>query len=243
MEQSITGKELTLEIQHLKKSFRHGKKKVLQDICLDAQNGECIGILGANGCGKSTLLSILAGIQPASSGTVLLNGTDLFKKNKKEYISLIGYVPQECPLMEELNAYDNLKLWYCDSPLSLPDELEQGFLAMLGIPDFLKIPVKNMSGGMKKRLSIGCAVAGNPCILLLDEPGAALDLICKERIEVYLKNFKKQGNIVLIATHEEREISICDRLFVLKNGILEAFQDDGNIHQLAGKLAESERSQ
>ena len=110
MEQSITGKELTLEIQHLKKSFRHGKKNVLQDICLEAQNGECIGILGANGCGKSTLLSILAGIQPASSGTVLLNGTDLFKKNKKEYISLIGYVPQECPMMEELNAYYNLKL-------------------------------------------------------------------------------------------------------------------------------------
>ncbi len=239
MEQTTAEKGFTLTIQHLKKSFRHGKKKVLTNICLEVKSGECIGILGANGCGKSTLLSILAGIQPADSGSIQLNNTNLLKKG---YPSPIGYVPQECPLMEELNAYDNLKLWYCDSPLSLQAELEQGFLAMLGIPDFLKVPVKNMSGGMKKRLSIGCAVAENPRILLLDEPGAALDLICKERIEVYLKNFKKQGNTILLATHEEREINLCDHLFLLKNGTLEPFCYDGNIHTLAGKLAQTEGS-
>lgn len=236
MGQIASDRGLTLTVQHLKKSFRHGKKKVLHDVCLNAQSGECIGILGANGCGKSTLLSILAGIQPADGGSIQLNGTDVLKTRKKERTSLIGYVPQECPLMEELNALDNLKLWYCDSPISLQEELEQGFLAMLGIPDFLKVPVKNMSGGMKKRLSIGCAVAENPCILLLDEPGAALDLICKERIEVYLKNYKKQGNTILLATHEEREINLCDRLFLLRDGKLEPLSYDGNIHTLAGKL-------
>lgn len=236
MGQIASDRGLTLTVQHLKKSFRHGKKKVLHDVCLNAQSGECIGILGANGCGKSTLLSILAGIQPADGGSIQLNGTDVLKTRKKERTSLIGYVPQECPLMEELNALDNLKLWYCDSPLFLQEELEQGFLAMLGIPDFLRVPVKNMSGGMKKRLSIGCAVAENPCILLLDEPGAALDLICKERIEVYLKNYKKQGNAILLATHEEREINLCDRLFLLRDGKLEPLSYDGNIHTLAGKL-------
>ena len=236
MGQIASDRGLTLTVQHLKKSFRHGKKKVLHDVCLNAQSGECIGILGANGCGKSTFLSILAGIQPADGGSIQLNGTDVLKTQKKERTSLIGYVPQECPLMEELNALDNLKLWYCDSLLSLQEELEQGFLAMLGIPDFLRVPVKNMSGGMKKRLSIGCAVAENPCILLLDEPGAALDLICKERIEVYLKNYKKQGNTILLATHEEREINLCDRLFLLRDGKLEPLAYDGNIHTLAGKL-------
>ena len=75
-----------------------------------------------------------------------------------------------------------------------------------------------------------------------DEPGAALDLICKERIEVYLKNFKKQGNTILLATHEEREINLCDHLFLLKNGTLEPFCYDGNIHTLAGKLAQTEGS-
>lgn len=226
----------TIQIKHIKKSFRRGKKAVLADICLTAQGGECIGILGANGCGKSTLLSIIAGVQRAENGSFLLNKTACSVTAKRKNSPPIGYVPQECPLLPELNALDNLKLWYCTSPYSLEDELQNGVLAMLGIPDFLKTPVEKMSGGMKKRLSIGCAIAKKPCLLLLDEPGAALDLICKERIEVYLKHFKKQGNIILMATHEEREITLCDKLFLLKDGVLSPLEYNGNIHQLAGKL-------
>lgn len=227
---------ISLELNHITKSFQHGRKRVLKDVSLTAAGGECVGILGANGCGKSTLLSVLAGIQLPDSGSFRLNGKELFSGRRKGDAAAIGYVPQECPLMEELNALDNLRLWYSGSPLKLEEELENGFLAMLGIPDFLTVSVGKMSGGMKKRLSIGCAVACNPQVLLLDEPGAALDLICKERIEVYLRNFRKQGNIILIATHEEREISFCDRLCILREGMLMPFDFDGNIHHLAGQL-------
>lgn len=247
MNQPLSKTDTSLVIEHLQKSFQRGRKKVLTDINLCAMGGECIGILGANGCGKSTLLSILAGIQLPDSGSCLINGKTvisatprqghrLFPSSGKNPLSEIGYVPQECPLIEELNALDNLKLWYCDSSLSLEEELDTGFLAMLGIPDFLKISVGNMSGGMKKRLAIGCALARNPHILLLDEPGAALDLICKERIEVYLRHYRQLGNIILLATHEEREIMLCDRLFILKDGILSPLEYDGNIHQLASKI-------
>ncbi len=230
----------SIRAEHIKKSFLRGRKQVLKDICFEAAPGECIGILGANGCGKSTLLSILAGIQKPDGGSLFCQGRELLQKKRTDSIfPTIGYVPQECPLMDELNALDNLKLWYSDSPLSLRDELSSGILAMLGIPDFLKTSVRQMSGGMKKRLSIGCAVAKAPSVLILGEPGAALDLICKERIEVYLKNYRQQGNTILIATHEEREIRLCDRLFLLKGGILEPYQYDGNIHQLAGKLQET----
>lgn len=222
-----------LKVDNLTKTFRRGHKKVLTKVNFEAHSGECIGILGANGCGKSTLLSILAGIQEPDSGSIHLNNKNLLNSQSKKILSdCIGYVPQESPLITELTAKDNLKLWYCDSPLSLEKELSEGFLGMLGIPDFLNVSVKHMSGGMKKRLSIGCAIAKNPHILLLDEPGAALDLICKERIEVYLKNYKKQGNIILIATHEEREINLCDKLFILKNGVLQPFSYDGNIHKM-----------
>lgn len=227
---------LIIQIKHLQKNFHHGKKRVLANICLTAHGGECIGILGANGCGKSTLLSIIAGTQRAERGSFLIDETEYSVTGKRKNIPPIGYVPQECPLIPELNALDNLKLWYCDSPLSLGEELQNGVLAMLGIPDFLKTPVGKMSGGMKKRLSIGCAASKNPRLLLLDEPGAALDLVCKERIEVYLRHFKQNGNIILLATHEEREIAFCDRLFLLKEGILEPLEYDGNIHRLAGKL-------
>ena len=227
------------KITHLQKSFRRGKRKVLTDVNLSATGGECIGILGANGCGKSTLLSILAGTQAPDAGSYMVNGTELFfRPGKKHRGSLagIGYVPQECPLMEELNALDNLKLWYCNSSLSLTAELDNGFLSMLGIPDFLNVTVKKMSGGMKKRLSIGCALAGNPQILLLDEPGAALDLPCRDRIETYLKEYRSRGNIILLATHEEREIELCDKLFLLKDGVLTPLIYNGDIHELTAKL-------
>ena len=138
--------------------------------------------------------------------------------------------------MEELSALDNLKLWYCDSPLSLKEELKSGVLFMLGIPDFLSVTVKHMSGGMKKRLSLGCSLAKAPEILLLDEPGAALDLTCKQQIEQYLQTYKKQGNILIIATHEEREIALCDKIYILKDGHLSLYSYDGNIHELTKQL-------
>ncbi|MBR1742954.1 MAG: ABC transporter ATP-binding protein [Lachnospiraceae bacterium] len=227
--------------EHLKKSFFQKKfsrkrKVVLKDITFRITPGECVGILGANGCGKSTLLSILAGIQKADSGFLWYDDRQMDSKNTGNDYSRIGYVPQEPPLIPELTAYDNLKLWYCDSPLSLEEELQGEFLSILGISDFLKVPVKKMSGGMKKRLAIGCCMAGNPGILLLDEPGAALDIPCKERIETYLKAYKRKGNAILLTTHEEREINLCDTLYILKNGILTPYLYDGNIHHVAGAV-------
>ena len=221
--------------EHIKKAYRRGKKPVLHDISFTVEPGQCVGILGANGCGKSTLLSILAGALKADSGALWFQGGNLLAGSSHTTRN-IGYIPQENPLINELSAYDNLRLWYCDSPLHLDTELRDGVLAMLGIPDFLHVRTSQMSGGMKKRLSIGCAIAQDPPVLLLDEPGAALDLICKERINVYLNSCKAQGKQILLATHEEREIDLCDKWYLLKDGILSEFKYDGNIHHLAGRL-------
>ena len=222
---------MMIEIKQIQKKYK--KKAVLTDINLDVQEGSCVGILGGNGSGKSTLLSILAGVQKADNGSFLWGGADLFK-NEKIREEILGYVPQGNPLMEELTAWDNLRLWYEKDELK--KELDGGVLEMLGIPDFLKVPVRKMSGGMKKRLSIGCSVANHPKLLLLDEPSAALDLICKERIGNYLKDFKAQGGSIILATHDVQEIELCDVWYILKNGMLEPYLYDGNVHHLVGKL-------
>lgn len=222
---------MMIEIKQIQKKYK--KKAVLTDINLDVQEGSCVGILGGNGSGKSTLLSILAGVQKADNGSFLWGGADLFK-NEKIREEILGYVPQGNPLMEELTAWDNLRLWYEKDELK--KELDGGVLDMLGIPDFLKVPVRKMSGGMKKRLSIGCSVANHPKLLLLDEPSAALDLICKERIGNYLKDFKAQGGSIILATHDVQEIELCDVWYILKNGMLEPYLYDGNVHHLVGKL-------
>lgn len=220
-----------MEVIDIQKKYH--RNIVLRGATLTVREGSCVGILGGNGSGKSTLLSILAGIQRADQGSFLWQGEELLGNDRLRE-KLVGYVPQGNPLLEELTAWDNLRMWYGKSVLER--ELQEGVLAMLGIPEFLKIPVYKMSGGMKRRLSVGCAVSGKPRVLLLDELTAALDLVCKERIYSYLKEFKAQGGRILLATHDVQELELCDSWYILKEGILIPYEYDGNVHQLVGRL-------
>ena len=222
---------MMIEIKNIKKSY--GKIPVLRDISFTAHAGQCVGILGSNGCGKSTLLSILAGIQGADGGEFLCWEENLLR-NSRRRSELVGYVPQGTPLIEELTAWDNLSLWY--SKDQLKQELKSGVLAMLGVGEFLKTPVKKMSGGMKKRLSIGCAMATHPPILLLDEPMAALDLVCKQSICQYLTHHKESGGIILLTTHDAMELALCDCWYIIKDGCLEPFTYTGNMEELVKSL-------
>lgn len=222
---------MQIEIKNVAKKFK--KKQVLQDICLSAQSGSCIGILGANGTGKSTLLSILAGIQDCEQGTFLCDGVELLANSKKR-AELVGYVPQGTPLIEELSAKDNLLLWY--DKAAMLQELEDGVLKLLGIGEFLNVTVSKMSGGMKKRLSIGCAMAKKPPILLLDEPTAALDLSCKQSIAAYLRHYRESGGLLLLTTHDVMELDLCDAWYIIRDGRLEPFVYDGNVQKLVESL-------
>ena len=127
---------MELEIRNVKKHYR--KKEVLTDVTFRVREGSCVGIVGGNGSGKSTLLSILAGVQKADAGKFLWQGEDLLQKAALR-TKTVGYVPQGTPLLEELTAKDNLSMWY--DKKQLQKELEEGVLAMLGIPAFLHTPV------------------------------------------------------------------------------------------------------
>ena len=222
---------MQVEIKNISKSYKN--KQVLKDISLIAEGGKCIGILGSNGCGKSTLLSVLAGVLEHEGGQFLFDGTDLFK-DKKKRADLVGYVPQGTPLLEELTGWDNLLLWYDRD--ALQKELQSGILGLLGVQDFLKVQVRKMSGGMKKRLSIGCAMAKKPPILLLDEPTAALDLACKQSISEYLSKYKASGGLLLLTTHDVMELSLCDEWYIIKDGVLEPYAYTGDVKDLVDSL-------
>ena len=220
-----------IEIQKICKSY--GKKAVLKDFSIKVPGGKIVGILGQNGCGKSTLLSILFGLVPCNSGSFLFDSKDLLKdttlRNKT-----VAYVPQELALIDELTAFDNLNFWYKKDELE--KSLKYGFLHMLGINDFLKVPVNKMSGGMKKRLSLGCAIHNFPKILLLDEPTASLDLECKQKIYDYLKEFTKAGGTVFVVTHEVQEIELTDICYIIKDGLAQEYKYDGNIQKLSKEI-------
>ncbi len=222
---------MLLEIKNIKKSF--GKKEILKDITFSVEGGTCVGILGGNGCGKSTLLSILAGVLKPDGGSMILDDHDLFG-TVEWHRRNVAYVPQGTPLLEELTAKDNLRLWYSDKKMK--EELDGGVLAMLGIGDFLKVPVRRMSGGMKKRLSIGCVMSARPPVLLMDEPCAALDIGCKGNILSYVDSYKKKGGIVLLTSHDETELSTCDAWYLIKDGTISEYYFDGDIDKLVKSL-------
>ncbi len=206
-----------LEAAEIWKSYR--KRQILKGVSLQVLPGHCIGIAGGNGCGKTTLLSILAGIRRPDSGDVLINGVSACQ-NKKIFAEAVAYVPQENPLIPELSAKDNYRLWFRGDGKRMESDLENGVGRALGLNNFLRTPAGKLSGGEKKRLSIAAALSNRAPVLILDEPGAALDLAAKEQIIDYVKKYREDGGSVILTSHEMEELKLCTELFILKDGNL-----------------------
>ena len=181
------------------------KKTVLNDVNIKAQKGECIGLLGLNGSGKSTLLSAIAGIKKPASGKITTEGK-------------IGFVTQENALIDELTAYDNILMWTSMKKEDIMKALQGPELSILKVSDFINVKVRNMSGGMKKRLALASVIITGPDILLMDEPLAALDIPAKSDILKFIDAFKANGGIIFIASHEAEVFEHCDKVYHLKDG-------------------------
>ena len=222
---------MTGEILEIHKNY--GKKSVLRGVSISAERGETVAIVGANGSGKSTLLRVLAGVLKPQGGRFLWDGTDLLR-SRAALEQTVGYVPQGTPLIEELSALDNLRLWYEKELLDA--SLQGGMLRRLGIHEFLKTPASRLSGGMRKRLSIGCAISHDPQILLLDEPTAALDLAARERLLDYFASHRARGGMILLATHDLRELETSSRCYLLSGGTAAPYAYDGDARRLAETL-------
>lgn len=197
--------------------IKYKKKTILSDVRLTAVPGEIIGLLGANGSGKSTLLSVIAGAKKAESGKLSINDIN-FTEKPDEYRKYIGYVPQENPLIAELSCLDNLRIWSKLGKEEMRELISTKPLSILGVHEFCDKKVKDLSGGMKKRLSITATLITNPSILLMDEPFAALDMVAKHDILQYMSTFKAAGGTMIVASHEESVLDYCDRIYFIKNG-------------------------
>ena len=222
---------MDLSVENIQK--RYGRNRVLTGASFAANRGDCAGIIGSNGTGKSTLLRILAGVLRANGGRCLWQGEDLLRHPSLR-ARTVAYVPQGTPLIEELSALDNLRLWY--APKDLERSLDEGLLRELGVPDFLKTTASRLSGGMRKRLSIGCALARDPSVLLLDEPTAALDLVCKERILETFESFRRSGGLLVLVTHDQWEMELCSQLHLLSGGKLSPYTYTGDLQGLLRDL-------
>lgn len=207
-------KTINLQIRNLSKSYK--KNVVFRNTFFSAKHGDCIALVGGNGCGKSTFLGMICGIIQSDFGTisVKINDAIIYKKRLGEHVA---YVPQNNFLLRELSGYDNLLFWYqCDKG-KMENDLDNGFISKLGIKDYLDERIDKMSVGMQKRIALACALACRPEVLLLDEVNAPLDIICKIQIQEFLVEYARQGNIVIIATHDEGDVNICNRICYINN--------------------------
>jgi len=187
-------------------SKNYGGSCALSEVSLTLSAGEFWGVFGFNGSGKSTLISIAAGAVKPTSGSL-----SVCKET--------GWVPQEGGLLEQLSVKDNLLYWRAAAgsraELFAPGSAE----SELGLEEISKKRVSRLSGGMKKRLSVACAMAPETRLLLLDEAGEGLDIKYRKRLEELLRRFVKAGGAVLCATHApERVDELCTHMLVLSGG-------------------------
>jgi ABC-2 type transport system ATP-binding protein len=221
-----------VSISNLSKTYSTGYQ-ALKNVSLDIQPGEILALLGPNGAGKTTLISIICGIVNASSGSVTVGGHD----NVKDYRitrSMIGLVPQELTL----GAFDKVWNTLCFSRGMFgkkpdPEYLEQ-VLKDLSLWDKKKNILMSLSGGMKRRVLIGKALAHEPVVLFLDEPTAGVDVELRKDMWALVRRLRDSGVTIILTTHyiEEAE-AIADRVGVINHGELLLVDDkDALMHKL-----------
>lgn len=184
---------MDIKLLHIKKKY--GEKQVLVDISLSFLEGKISCMMGASGIGKTTILNLIMGLIKPDSGEIL--GC----QNKK-----IAVVFQEDRLIEHWDAYQNIEL-VCDKTITRANIREE--LAKVGIEADEKKPVRELSGGMKRRVALVRAILAKSDILLMDEPFKGLDDAIKQQVVVYVKQ-KTKGKTVIIVTHDEEDVHLLE---------------------------------
>ena len=208
-----------IKISNLTKRFND--KLVLDNISFEVEEGEIFALIGPNGAGKSTLINILTTLVEPTSGMIEIGGYPL-DKNPIEAKSLIGLVPQEVALFDELTAYDNLQFFGSLYGLGynlLKARIEEA-LEITGLLEHKKQKVKTFSGGMKRRLNIACAIMHHPKILIMDEPTVGADPQSRNHIFEFTRRIcKEQKTTVLYTSHYMEEIEeLCTKIFIIDLG-------------------------
>ncbi len=204
-----------IEVQNLRKNY--GGFEALRGVDLEVRTGSLFGLLGPNGAGKSTLIKALVGALRPSSGELRVLGLDPLREPAR-LRAQIGYMPQSPALYEDLSARENV-LFFASAHGS-PDagKRVEEVLAFADLAERADDPVHTFSGGMKRRVSLACALVHQPRVLFLDEPTAAVDPHLRGRFWRTFRDLAATGVTLFISTHLMDEALLCDEVAILRQG-------------------------
>lgn len=209
-----------ISFQSVTKTFQTAKGSLtaLDGVSFDIEEGEFFGLLGPNGAGKTTLISILAGLAKATSGSIKVNGLDVQNEPLKTR-KLLGIVPQELVFDPFFTVKEALKFQSGYFGVSKNDDWIEELLVSLGLADKANSNMRQLSGGMKRRVLVAQALVHKPPVIVLDEPTAGVDVELRQTLWQFIDRLNKQGHTVLLTTHylEEAE-ALCQRIAMLKTG-------------------------
>jgi ABC-2 type transport system ATP-binding protein len=198
----------------------YGNTEAVQDIDLSVAPGEAVGLLGPNGAGKSTTMRVIAGVQPPDRGSVTLDGVDVYASRCRP---VIGYVPQDLAVYEDMTGRQNLRFWSRIAGVSRRqiDASVAEILERTLLVEVADNKVRSYSGGYKRRLNLAIGLVNDPSLLVVDEPTVGLDPQARDALLATLATVRDEGLSILYATHYLHEVErLCDRVLVLDNGRL-----------------------
>ena len=207
-----------ISIQHINKSYgKKGEIPALQDISLDVKKGEVFGLIGPDGAGKTTLFRILTTLILPDSGSASVAGFDIITQYK-DIRRCVGYMPGKFSLYQDLSVEENLSFY----ATIFDTTVEANYHLIKDIYDQLA-PFKTrragaLSGGMKQKLALCCALIHKPTVLFLDEPTTGVDVVSRKEFWAMLDKLKKDGITIFVSTPYMDEASLCDRIALIQNG-------------------------
>ncbi len=189
----------------------------LKNISFDVAKNELFGLIGPNGAGKTTLFRILTSLLLPDNGSASMEGIDVIKDYKK-IRSMVGYMPGRFSLYQDLTVEENLQFFATVFGTTIKENYDLIRDIYVQIEPFKKRKTGDLSGGMKQKLALSCALIHKPDVLILDEPTTGVDAVSRKEFWIMLKELKNKGITILVATPYMDEASLCDRVALIQKG-------------------------
>lgn len=223
-------------VHNVAKTFKAEKETVtaLHDVSFEAEQGELFGLIGPDGAGKTTLFRILTTLMIANKGTASVDGFDVVKEFK-EIRKRVGYMPGKFSLYQDLTVSENLSFFATLFNTSIEENYDLIKAIYSQIEKFKDRKAGALSGGMKQKLALSCALIHRPSVLFLDEPTTGVDAVSRKEFWELLRDLQKQNITIVVSTPYMDEASLCDRVALIQEGRIMKIDSPSNVTKQFGK--------